>query len=37
MRNLKAIILCVEVVSGLKVNFFKREMLGVQIPDLQLE
>lgn len=37
LLNVKAILLCFEAVSGLKVNFFKCEMLGVQIPNLQLE
>lgn len=30
---MKAILLCYEAVSGLKVNFRKRELLGVMVDD----
>ena len=31
VRNVKATILCFEAVSGLKVNFFKSEVIGLKI------
>ena len=37
LLNVKAILLCFGAVSGLKVNFFKSELLDVHIPDFQLE
>ena len=29
IKNVKAILLCFEVVSGLKINFFKSELIGI--------
>lgn len=31
--NVKAILLCFEAVSGMKINFFKSEILGVSIEE----
>lgn len=30
VQNVKAILLCFEVVSGLTINFFKSEVIGVK-------
>ena len=31
IRNLKAILICFEAVSGLKINFFRSELIGVRV------
>ena len=36
LKNVKSILLCFEVVSGLQVNFFKNEIIGVRLDDFQL-
>ena len=36
LLNVKAILLCLEAVSGLRVNFFKSEMIGVRVEDTHL-
>lgn len=33
IKNVKAILLCFEAVSGMKINFFKSEILGVSIEE----
>ena len=34
IKNVKATQLCFEAVSGLKINFFKSELIGVSAPNL---
>ncbi|XXG53084.1 hypothetical protein AAC387_Pa03g1242 [Persea americana] len=36
LRNVKAILLCFQAVSGLRVNFFLSEMIGVRVEDSHL-
>ena len=36
IKNVKATLLCFEAVSGLKVNFFKSELIGVRVPERRL-
>lgn len=31
IKNVKAILLCYEAVSGLKINFFKNELIGAKV------
>ena len=37
LLNIKVILFCFEAVLGLKVNFFKSELLGVRLSEVQLE
>ena len=36
LRNVKAILLCFEVVSGLRVNFLNSELIGIKVNEDQL-
>ena len=33
VKNVKAILICYEAVSGLKINFFKIELIGIRVDD----
>ena len=33
VKNVKAILICYEAVSGLKINFFKRELIGIRVDE----
>ena len=36
IRNVKAILTCFEAVLGLKINFFKNELIGIRVGDIVL-
>ena len=36
LRNFKAILLCFEAVLGLRVNFFKSELIGIRVDESRL-
>lgn len=33
VKNVKAILLCFEVVSSWKINFFKSQLIGIRVED----
>ena len=33
IRNVKAILICFEAVSGLEINFFKSELIGIRVEE----
>lgn len=37
LLNIKVVLFCFEAVLGLKVNFFKSELLGLRLSEVQLE
>ena len=37
IKNVKATMLCFEAVSGLKINFFKSELIGFRVPERPLQ
>lgn len=37
VKNVKAILICFEALSGLKVNFFKSELIGVTMGDANIK